>query len=112
MQLTVNEEKNCTIGSLDGRMDATTTSDFETQCKALIQDGKTTLLINLEKLEYISSAGLRGILTIIKLIKQQSGKIGFCALQPMVSEVFKVSGFTSMLSIYPGKDEALLSMND
>ncbi len=112
MQITSVEENNVVVVSVVGRMDATTNIEFETECKTLIQAGKTKLLINLEGLEYISSAGLRGVLTIVKLIKQQNGTICFCALQSMVNEVFKVSGFTSMLSIFPTQNEALLSIKE
>ncbi len=110
MQINCLEEKDVSIVQVSGRMDATTNADFEEACKELLLAGKSKLIINFEDLEYISSAGLRGILTIVKLAKQQNSKIVFCALQDMVSEVFKVSGFTSMLSIYQNKNEALLSI--
>ncbi len=112
MNITTHEENSISIVSLSGRMDASTTNDFENACNVLLQADKIKLLIDMNELEYISSAGLRGILTIVKRIKQKQGQIAFCALQNMVSEVFKVSGFTSMLSIYNNKDEALLVMSE
>ncbi len=112
MQISKITEKNTTIVSLLGRMDATTSIDFENECKALVQENSKNLLIDMGGLEYISSAGLRSILTIVKLIKQEKGKIGFCELQTMVEEVFKVSGFTSMLKVFQAKNEALIYMNE
>lgn len=50
-------------------------------------------------LEYISSAGLRGILGLVKSIKAASGRLAFCSLQPMAAEVFRISGFNAMLTV-------------
>ena len=110
MQALVSVQKNITILTLSGRMDATTANVFGDACKAALDDGAKKIIIDLGAVEYISSAGLRVILTMMKAAKAASGKLAFCSMQSMVSDVFKISGFSSMLSIYPSTEEALQAM--
>jgi anti-anti-sigma factor len=58
----------------------------------------------------MSSAGLRSILSLGKKVKAQGGSLVFCNLQGMVQEVFDVSGFTSIFSVYASQEEALGAM--
>ncbi len=62
--------------------------------------GQTTrLLFNLGALEYLSSAGLRVLLSAAKEIRRREGKIVLCSLNEFVKEIFEVSGFQSLIPI-------------
>lgn len=111
MDVRVTEKGNASVLALTGRMDATTTCVFEDACKALLASGHTTIVLDMEGLEYISSAGLRGILGMVKALKAASGVLAFCGLQPMVSEVFRISGFSSMLPVHATLDDALAALD-
>lgn len=111
MDINTQEKNGITIVNIVGRVDAVTAADFESKCKTLIDDGATKLLLNFKDVDYISSAGLRAVLIILKITKSSKITMAFCSLQDMVAEVFKVSGFTAMLSIYEQEDEALLSFD-
>ncbi len=87
-------------------MDATTTESFDTAAKSALEE-HSSILVDLKDLVYISSAGLRSLLSFAKIIKGKSGRLGFCNLQPMVAEVFHISGFDRMLSVYENKEAAL-----
>ncbi len=107
MQVFVEEKNGVTVISLEGRMDATTSGTFEDACKKVISSGIKLIVVDMNQVEYISSAGLRSILTMLKLGKEQPITLVFCALSSMVGEVFRISGFTSVLSIYPTQKDAL-----
>lgn len=107
MEISTKKEKNAVVVSVKGRMDAVTSPEFEKNLSALIATGETTFLINLSQLEYISSAGLRGILTIAKQLKAKDGKIFFAALQGAVKDVFQISGFGTIFKIFETEEEAL-----
>ncbi len=96
-----------TIIALDGRMDAGNSGEFDEAFGAVLEKKPPCLIINLSGLEYISSAGLRSVLTLIKAAKVGGTVLKFCAMQPMVAEVFKVSGFSAMLAIFDTLDAAL-----
>lgn len=95
------------VVTVAGRMDAVTAPDFEKNCAEAIDGGETALVVDLGGLEYISSAGLRGILATAKRLKAKDGKIAFANLSGMVQEVFAISGFTAMFSVHKTVEEAV-----
>jgi len=92
-------EKGVLIIKIDGRLDAATSpSADETIKKAMEEDGNR-LLFDLSDLEYLSSGGLRVILSAAKEIRRRNGKVALCCLNQYVDEIFEVSGFKSMIPI-------------
>ncbi|MCF0132834.1 MAG: STAS domain-containing protein [Blautia sp.] len=83
--------------ALDGRLDTKTAPDLEKEIKA-IDPSVTELIMDFEKLEYISSAGLRVMLTAQKLMNKQ-GKMIVKNVNETVSEIFEVTGFVGILNI-------------
>lgn len=107
MTITPVKEQGCTILALSGRMDATTACDFDICAKEYVEADTSALLIDMQDLEYISSAGLRSFLNLAKKAKAKQIKLGFCSLKPMVFEVFHISGFDRMLSLYDTRTAGL-----
>ena len=82
---------------LEGRLDTTTSPKLEAELRGSV-DGMTCLVIDLEKLEYISSAGLRVLLVMQKIMNRQ-GEMILKNVRESVMEVFKVTGFLDILTI-------------
>ena len=82
---------------LEGRLDTTTAPKLEEELRGGI-DGLTRLVIDLEKLEYISSAGLRVLLAMQKIMNKQ-GEMIVKNVNETVMEVFEVTGFSDILTI-------------
>ena len=80
--------------ALEGRLDTTTAPKLEEE----LRDGITRLVFDVEKLEYISSAGLRVLLAMQKLMNQQ-GEMVLQNVNEAVMEVFEVTGFSDILRI-------------
>ena len=110
MQINTTIQDGVSVTKIAGRMDATTVTEFNDVCQKLLNSGSGRIIIDLEGLEYISSAGLRGILTMGKACKSAGKVLAFCSMQAMVADMFKLSGFTSILKVYPTLDEALAGM--
>lgn len=96
------------VACVHGRMDAVTAPVFEKQCTLWIEEGENALLLDLQGLEYISSAGLRSILAVGKKIKGQNGKLLFCNMSGTVRGIFDISGFASIFPIFDTLDQALV----
>jgi anti-anti-sigma factor len=107
MEIATRKEGGAMVVSVTGRIDAVTAPEFEKGLSALIAGGEIVLLLNLNGLEYISSAGLRSILTTAKQLKAQEGKLIFSGLNGPVKDVFKISGFGSIFKIFETEEEAL-----
>ena len=97
--LNINKEENGTnlTVSLEGRLDTTTAPQFEGELTSSL-DGKTEVVLDLAKLEYISSAGLRVLLSAQKTMNKQ-GSMVLKNVSDEVKEIFEVTGFSDILTI-------------
>jgi anti-sigma B factor antagonist len=95
------------IISVCGRIDATTSKDLENALNSLIDENNTKIVLDLGGVEYISSVGLRVMLAALKKVKPKKGDVKLAALQPFVREVFEITGFTKLFTIYPNQAEAI-----
>lgn len=91
-------------------MDATTVTQFDAEWKKVLEGGAKTLVIEMSGLEYISSAGLRGILMLAKMGNLKGASLAFVGMRAMVADMFKLSGFDSILKTYPDVDAAVDAM--
>jgi anti-sigma B factor antagonist len=101
---------NTPVVSVSGRIDATTSKDLETALSGLIDQNNSEIVIDLQGVTYISSIGLRVLLAAQKKVREKNGGIMLVSLQPFVREVFEMTGFTRLFSIYSRQDEALSGM--
>ncbi|MBR1559459.1 MAG: STAS domain-containing protein [Clostridia bacterium] len=97
--MTINKNLNGTTLTiaLVGRLDTTTAPDLEAELKGSL-DGVTELIMDFEKLDYISSAGLRVLLSAQKVMTKQGG-MKVVHVNEMIMEVFEVTGFIDILTI-------------
>ncbi|MBC2703828.1 STAS domain-containing protein [Desulfobacula sp.] len=87
------------IFSVKGSLDSNTSTEFETRIYAALESGQRKLILNLEDLDYISSAGIRVMLKTTKDLNRMDGNIVLCTLQDYVREVFDIAGFDGYLNI-------------
>lgn len=107
MQISVKTTNGVKVLAFEGRLDTQTSPDAQQQLTRLIEEGGTKILVNLEKLDYISSAGLRILLIVAKQLKTADGALRVCGLNDVVKEVFDISGFDMILPISASESEAL-----
>ncbi len=111
MEIDHKVENEILIFSIKGRLDAATAPVAEDTIKKTMADNTNRLLFDLSALEYLSSGGLRVILSAAKEIRNREGKVALAALAPYVYEIFEVSGFTAMIPIKDTVDEALKDLS-
>lgn len=90
------EEKKLTI-TLTGRLDTTTAPQLETELKQNIS-GVEVLILDFSGLEYLSSAGLRVLLSAQKVMNRQ-GSMTVKNVNEIIMEIFEVTGFVDLLTI-------------
>ena len=83
--------------ALAGRLDTLTSPDLEKELKASLE-GVTSLTFDLAELEYISSAGLRVLLSAQKVMNRQGNMVVKNASE-VIREIFDVTGFSDILTI-------------
>lgn len=112
MQLEFFKENDYTEITTLERIDATNAASFDSQINEFLDKNSdvTAFILNLSKVEYISSAGLRSILKLAKICSSKSMKLICCGIQPEVMDVLKISGFTALLTIKNDKEEAISAL--
>ena len=111
MQITVTMQNGVTIAALTGRMDAMTTVEFDHWLAEQLSNGETRFVLDMQGLEYISSAGLRSLLAAAKQVKTRNGSLLLCQLGGTVEEVFRISGFLAIFKTFGSVDDALKSLD-
>lgn len=97
MNIIKNQNGGILTIALEGRLDTTTAPELEQEIKSSL-DGVTDLLMDFAELTYISSAGLRVLLSAQKKMSKQ-GSMKVIHANEMVKEVFDVTGFSDILDI-------------
>lgn len=97
--MTVEKKQNGEEVTLlvSGRVDTTNANEFESEVTVKMEGAKS-LILDFAELEYISSAGLRVVLSIIKRMKNQ-GTLAIINANEMIKEIFEVTGFSDLVDI-------------
>jgi anti-anti-sigma factor len=111
MKMTQQEKDGVVCFCIEGRLDAKSALEAETQVKQALQQGRLQLLFDLSKMDYISSAGLRVILMAVKELRTKKGKVVLSCLTPYVKEIFDVSNFSSIIPITDSVESGLQQMH-
>jgi len=114
MECKVHNYANVVLVEVEGRVDHGTAPAFGSVLLPHVEGctGETKkLLIDLGKVHYMSSAGLRVLMIAAKGCRKQDGKMVLAALQPTVKEVFKIGRFDMVLETFPTVREALTAIS-
>jgi anti-anti-sigma factor len=109
MQISTRTSNDIHIVAISGSMDSTTSPEAQKSLTAVLAGAKKVAL-DFTQLDYISSAGLRVLLGAAKQLRASGGRLGMFGLNQSVREVFDISGFSTILSIYPSEADALGAM--
>ena len=90
-------ENGKAVFALEGRLDTNTSPDLEKELRETLP-GIETLELDFENLDYISSAGLRVLLSAQKIMNRQ-GEMKVTHVNETITEIFEVTGFTDILTI-------------
>jgi len=105
----VQEEQKgeVTLLRFKGRLDAITSPGVEKKVFDCINNGQHNLLFDFSGVEYLSSAGMRMLLSVTKKLKALNGKLVISSVTTNVMDVLKMSGFDHVLDLAQDEDEGL-----
>ncbi len=96
MTFNVKEEEGILTGVLEGRLDTAAAQEFAEDIKVMTDNADKHLVLDLEKLTFISSSGLRLLLSLRKETMARGGDITIMNVTPEVKQVFTITGFYSL----------------
>ena len=93
---------------LEGRLDVSVANDVEEELNRIIeQENQKHLVLNMEKVEYMSSSGFRACISTLRKLNAKEGTLKLCAIRPSVERIFDVIELTSLFDIFETEPEAL-----
>jgi anti-sigma B factor antagonist len=109
MEFSVEQHDKAAVVGVTGSVDALTAGEVTDFLSKQLDAGSTFLVLDLSKVSYISSAGLRTILATLKEARTRGGDLRLAAIQTNVQKVLQMSGFTSILKTYTDVETAVSS---
>ena len=88
------------VVSLEGSLDTNTHMVLQEKVDNILKESPNTIAFDMEKLEYISSAGVRVVLKTRKALKENNGKLVFLKIQPQVKKVFDIINALPSMQIF------------
>ncbi|HQY20504.1 MAG TPA: STAS domain-containing protein [Ignavibacteria bacterium] len=101
------QHDNVSILDLEGYLDAHTSVELEKCLEKIISENKFKIIVNFEKLSYISSAGLGVFMAFIETARNNAGDIKLCAMSDKIYNIFDMLGFPILFEIYKEENSAL-----
>ncbi len=107
MDITETRRGDTLVLALAGRLDTSTAGAFEKDLLGRIEDGENDLVLDFDRLVFVSSAGMRVLLMAAKRIRAAKGRMVLCGVSEDIHNVFQISGFVAVLTIVPTRNDAL-----
>lgn len=107
MEIQAEQQEQALVISVAGSIDALTAGEVTRYFSEQIGSGNPQIVADLSQVDFTSSAGLRAFLGALKESRQQGGDLYIAAPQPGVDKILKMSGFTTILKVYPTVEEAV-----
>ena len=101
MKITSNVENDVITINLEGRLDTTTSPELQEELDKLLTKTKFNLILDFKDLSYVSSAGLRVLLSAQKKANDLVGNVVIRNVSDPIMEVFEMTGFSDFLNIEP-----------
>jgi anti-sigma B factor antagonist len=111
MDIQDKQVNDVTILTIRGSIDALTAPQISEHINGLVSNDNIKLVADFSGVDYTSSAGLRVLLGAVKETRSKGGDLYLVDIQPDVEKVLKLSGFTSILKIFPDVDSAVNSFS-
>lgn len=106
MDVSIGREDGVVWVAVTGRVDGETAGECHETVMASLEETDRFLVFDATGMSYISSAGLRVILMLVKHFNASGGKMVLCGLSPEVSEVFSVIGFDQVMEVAGDREAA------
>ncbi len=108
-EILVSNHDQVTLVEVNGRINSMNASDLATALSEQIDQGKVNLVLDLEAVDFMSSAGLRELVTALKKVKRSNGDMRLSNPAPRVREVLEMAGLDTIFLIFDSQNDAVAS---
>lgn len=107
LRIALEEIEHRVILRIDGRLDAPSAPILERKISSLMEEGHCHLILDFSSVDYLSSAGMRVLLSATKKLRAKKGELILFSVADDVGEIIKMAGFDKILHICSTEKEAL-----
>jgi anti-sigma B factor antagonist len=107
VKIETQEHKRVAVVTVEGRIDSATAGEFEDALNELTKQGKNNIVLDLSEVDFISSAGLRVLVTARKAVKSAGGDIVFADSSDQVLETLEIAGLDVLYEQFPDRETAV-----
>jgi len=100
-----------TVFHVEGYLDAHTAPRFEEALRKAVAEGISHILVDCQRLDYISSAGLGVLIETQRAVRARGGEVKLAAMSAGIADIFDILGFSKLIPSYPSLSEALASVD-
>ena len=108
MEITTKQLKRVDLVTVSGRVDSSTAPELDKVLTSIVDADRYRICMDLKDLEYLSSAGIKVLISILKTCKRWNrGDLRLTNMPPRIVEVFDLAGLIPLFQIYPDVVEAV-----
>ena len=107
MKITERDEEGVSVFTLEGRFDTQGADTLDDALQAAVTQGKSWMVLDLERTDYICSAVLRTMADVLTKNRAQDGDLKLAAPSPRVLKILQTIGFDNFFSIYDSVKDAV-----
>jgi anti-sigma B factor antagonist len=108
MPIRTKEYKRVDLVELEGRIDSNTAGDLEAALKAITEEKRYRIVVDMQDLDYMSSRGLRALITYLKETRRWNrGDLRLCSVPERIAGVLDMAGLTPLFKIYDSTVDAV-----
>jgi anti-anti-sigma factor len=107
MEISATVEENVAAVAVKGRLDSSNADGLKERLREMVDSGAPNLVIDLQQVIYISSAGFRTLLITARTVDQARGRMVLCGIAGEVKRLFDVAAFSELFTIVPTREDAL-----
>jgi anti-sigma B factor antagonist len=98
--------QSVSIMKVKGRVDSETAPELDTALTKLLNDGRSKIILNLQSVEFLSSAGLRALVKALKGAQKSGGDVRLAAVSQPIEVILRTVGMMQMFKMYSSSEEA------
>lgn len=106
-KIEVNSHKRVDVVTVSGRIDSSNAPELDAALKGLLESGRTNIILAMSDANYMSSAGLRAIVTALRTAKKNRGDVRLAAPSERIVEVLKLAGLEEVFETYDDEVSAV-----
>ena len=107
MSLNIEDKGKARVVKLEGKLDVNLSVSIESELDALIESGSINLILEISKVEYLSSSGIGVFINMMRKIKDKNGRLVLASVPDVIKKILKTVDLEDLLEVFASVDDAL-----